>query len=129
MREVDVDSCASVSQVRNGPQYLEYTQRHINLQATGIASNVVAEDDAAHARLAGAGLAHEQDFLLLGFLDLGAEVGGARGVRGRAVDIGRHGFGGDRRRCRLVNWVTVEEVDGPWDSDVGELKLSSGGAG
>jgi hypothetical protein len=29
----------------------------------------------------------------------------------------------------LVNWVTVEEVDGPWDSDVGELKLSSGGAG
>lgn len=45
-----------------------------NSQSSSVARDVVAEDDAAHARLAGPGLAHEEDLLLLRLLDLVPDI-------------------------------------------------------
>ena len=39
-------------------------------QAANIFCDVIAEDDAAHGRFARSRLAHEKDFLLLGFLNI-----------------------------------------------------------
>ena len=44
-------------------------------QSAGVAGEVVAEDDASHARLAGPALAHQQDLLLLDLLEQGGLVG------------------------------------------------------
>lgn len=53
----------------------ESRQRQRNSQSSSVARDVVAEDDAAHARLSGPGLAHEEDLLLLRLLDLVADIG------------------------------------------------------
>lgn len=73
-----------------------------DLQSACIASNVVTEDDASHARLARARLAHQQDLLLLRLLDLAADLCG-RGVDGRALAGVRHCCGRCTELAGLVN--------------------------
>lgn len=50
-----------------------------NSQSSRISRNVVAEDDASHAGLPRSALPHEEDLLLLWFLDLVPEVAGPHG--------------------------------------------------
>lgn len=50
------------------------TGRKQDSQSSSVAGYVVAEDDAAHARLSGPGLAHEKNFLFLGLLDLVPDI-------------------------------------------------------
>lgn len=61
-----------------------------NSQSPRVARDIVAEDDASHARLSRPRLAHQQHLLLLGLLNLQARLGRGRGVGGLAICLGRH---------------------------------------
>ena len=73
-----------------------------NVQPPRVASNIVAKNDAAHAGLARAALAHQQHLLLLGLLDLAAHIAGA-GAGVAQVPAERHVGHGALLVPRLVD--------------------------